>query len=253
MPITVETCVASHIGDRHEQQDRVGVFAHPRERGMLMAVLADGMGGHTGGAMAAEQVLLKARQNFDDYSPRSEDAGSLLNTIVNDAHLIIRLTRLTSEKEPHSTAVVLVLQPGEIRWAHCGDSRLYHFRDSCLMARSEDHSVVGDLQRKGQLNDAGARIHPRRNVLLSCLGSERPPEVTLSQGVRPQAGDSFLLCSDGLWGLLSDAEIAAEVCARRARDAAEVLVERARKRGAGAGDNISLALIKLVEAPASQP
>lgn len=252
MPITVETCVASHIGDRHEQQDRVGVFAHPRERGMLMAVLADGMGGHTGGAMAAEQVLLKARQNFDDYSPRSENAGSLLSTIVNEAHLIIRLTRLTSEKEPHSTAVVLVLQPGEIRWAHCGDSRLYHFRDNRLVARSEDHSVVGDLQRKGQLNDAGARIHPRRNVLLSCLGSERAPEVTLGQAVRPQAGDSFLLCSDGLWGLLSDAELAAEVCSRRARDAAEVLVERARKRGAGAGDNISLALIKLVEAPASQ-
>ncbi|NMG30321.1 PP2C family protein-serine/threonine phosphatase [Aromatoleum evansii] len=252
MPITVETCVASHIGDRREQQDRVGVFAHPRERGMLMAVLADGMGGHTGGAMAAEQVLLKARQNFDDYSPRSEDAGSLLNTIVNDAHLIIRLTRLTSEKEPHSTAVVLVLQPGEIRWAHCGDSRLYHFRDNRVVARSEDHSVVGDLQRKGQLNDAGARIHPRRNVLLSCLGSERPPEVCLGQAVQPQAGDSFLLCSDGLWGLLSDAEISAEVCSRRARDAAEVLVERARKRGAGAGDNISLALIKLVEAPASQ-
>lgn len=217
-----------------------------------MAVLADGMGGHTGGAMAAEQVLLKARQNFDDYSPRSEDAGSLLNTIVSEAHLIIRLTRMTSEKEPHSTAVVFVLQPGEIRWAHCGDSRLYHFRDNCLLSRSEDHSLVGDLQRKGQLNDAGARIHPRRNVLLSCLGSERPPDVTFGQAVQPQAGDSFLLCSDGLWGLLSDAEIAAEVCSRGAREAAEVLIERARKRGSGSGDNISLALIKLVQAPASQ-
>ncbi|NMG45258.1 SpoIIE family protein phosphatase [Aromatoleum toluvorans] len=252
MAITVETCVASHIGDRHEQQDRVGVFAHPHQPGTLMAVLADGMGGHTGGAMAAEQVLLKARQNFEDYSPRKEEVADLLHGIVDEAHLIIRLTRLTSEKEPHSTAVVFVLQPGQIRWAHCGDSRLYHFRDNRLISRSEDHSLVGDLQRKGQLNDAGARVHPQRNVLLSCLGAAQAPEVCVGEAVRPQAGDSFLLCSDGLWGLLSDAEIAAEVSGRRARDAAEALVDRARKRGAGSGDNISLALIKLVDVPAPE-
>lgn len=252
MPITVETCVASHIGDRHEQQDRVGVFAHPQQAGTMMAVLADGMGGHSGGAMAAEQVLLKARQNFEEYSPRCETSGGLLESIVQDAHLIIRLTRLTSEKDPHSTAVVLVLQPGQVRWAHCGDSRLYHFRGDRLVSRSEDHSLVGELQRKGRLNDAGARVHPQRNVLLSCLGSERPPEVVLGQAVRPQAGDSFLLCSDGLWGHLSDAEIGAAIATRRAREAAEILVDSARHRSAGSGDNISLALIKLVEAPALQ-
>ena len=83
------------------------------------------------------------------------------------------------------------------------------------------------------------------------LGERASAQAVEELSVRPQAGDSFLLCSDGLWGLLSDAELAAEVCSRRARDAAEVLVERARKRGAGAGDNISLALIKLVDAPAS--
>ncbi|WP_041655953.1 PP2C family serine/threonine-protein phosphatase [Azoarcus sp. KH32C] len=255
MPITVETCVASHIGDRHEQQDRVGVFAHPRQRGTMIAVLADGMGGHTGGAIAAEQVLLKARQNFESYAPQNESPNDLLAEIVNDAHLIIRLTRLTSEKEPHSTAVVLVLQPGHVRWAHCGDSRLYHFRGAELVSRSADHSLVGELLRRGRLNEAGARVHPQRNVLLSCLGGEKAPEVVISEPVKPQAGDSFLLCSDGLWGHLSDAEIGAAVATRRAREAAEVLVDRARQRAGGYGDNISLALIKIVDAASltSQP
>lgn len=252
MPLTVETCVASHIGDRPEQQDRVGVFAHPRQRGTVMAVLADGMGGHSGGAMAAEQVLLRAKQNFEDYAPQCEKPGRLLEEIVSEAHVVIRLTRLTSEQDPHSTAVVLVLQPGMVTWAHCGDSRLYHFRGTRLVSRSEDHSLVGELQRRGRLNEAGARVHPQRNVLLSCLGSEREPEVALGKPVRPQAGDSFLLCSDGLWGHLTDAELGAAIGTRRAREAAEVLVDWARQRGAGSGDNISLALIKLVETPALQ-
>lgn len=252
MSITVETCIASHIGDRIEQQDRVGVFAHPSQPGTMMAVLADGMGGHSGGAIAAEQVLLKARQNFETYAPRDESPARLLEGIVCEAHLVIRLTRLTTEKDPHSTAVVMVLQPGHVSWAHCGDSRLYHFRGATLLSRSQDHSLVGQLQRRGRLNEAGARVHPQRNVLLSCLGSERTPEVAFGEAVRPQAGDSFLLCSDGLWGHLSDAELGAAIATRRAREAAEILVGRARQRGAGTCDNISLALIKLVESPELQ-
>lgn len=248
MPLTIETCVASHIGDRHEQQDRVGVFAHPQRPGLMIAALADGMGGHSGGAIAAEQVLLKARQNFETYAPQHESPQQLLQGIVNEAHTVIRLTRLTSEKEPHSTAVLLLLQPGQVRWAHCGDSRLYHFREGQLVSRSADHSFVGELMRRGRLNEAGARVHPQRNVLLSCLGSEREPELVISEPVKPQAGDSFLLCSDGLWGNLSDAEIGAAIDGRGAREASERLVKLARQRAGGFGDNVSLALIRLVEA-----
>lgn len=69
MALSIETCAAQHIGDREEQQDRVSLFPHPTRKGMLMAVLADGMGGHTGGAMAAEQVVFKARQSFEVFAP----------------------------------------------------------------------------------------------------------------------------------------------------------------------------------------
>jgi serine/threonine protein phosphatase PrpC len=248
MALIVETCVARHTGDRSEQQDRAEIFAHPNQPGTMMAVLADGMGGHTGGALAAEQVLLRAKQNFEAYQPSTESPRQLLEGIISEAHLMIRLARFTSEKEPHSTAVALMLQPDRISWIHCGDSRLYHFRGAQTLSRSQDHSLVAELQRRGRLDEAGAQIHPRRNVLLSCLGSDSRPQVELGQAVPPVAGDSFLLCSDGLWAHFSDHELADIIAAGPARRAAESLVEMARKRCGGAGDNISLVIIKLRDA-----
>lgn len=247
MALTVETCVARHLGDREEQQDRVSLFPHPSRPGMMMAVLADGMGGHSGGAMAAEQVVIKARQNFDAYKPGSEDPRYLLSSIINEAHLVIRLTRFTSEKDPHSTAVILMLQPGRVDWVYCGDSRLYQFRGDQTVYRSADHSLVGELVRKGRLSAEAAQSHPQRNVLLSCLGSEREPRMDYGQVEGLGSGLSFLLCSDGLWSYISDDELAATVSMFPAREAASRLIALARERAEGQGDNISLAVIKLVE------
>lgn len=252
MSLTVETCVARHIGDRKEQQDRVALFGHPTRPGLMMAVLADGMGGHSGGSMAAEQVMLTAEQNFHAFKPLHETPEHLLASVVNDAHTVIKLTRFTSEKDPHSTAVVFLLQPGKAHWAHCGDSRMYHFRGKETVSRSVDHSLVEDLVRRGRLTEAEAEHHPQRNVLLSCLGSEREPRIEHGHAEPLVAGDSFLLCSDGLWGHFSDQELAAAVDSGPARHAARILVEEARRRAGGYGDNISLAIIKVVEAQRSK-
>lgn len=249
MALSVETCVARHTGDRTEQQDRVGIFGHASLPGMLMAVVADGMGGHTGGAMAAEQVLLKAKQNFEMFAPREESAENLLGGIISEAHLVIKLTRFTSEQDPHSTAVVLLLQPGRVDWAHCGDSRLYHFRDGELVGRTTDHSLVEELRRKGMITAAAALSHPQRNVLMSCLGAERDPRIDYATCLDLVAGDTFLLCSDGLWGDVRDDEIAAQLSDRSAREAAQALISLARSRSDGYGDNISIAIVKLVDAP----
>ncbi|ATE59131.1 PP2C family protein-serine/threonine phosphatase [Thauera sinica] len=249
MSFTVETCVAQHIGDRAEQQDRVGLFTHPTRPEILLAILADGMGGHSGGAMAAEQVVIKGRQDLDVFAPRHETAEQLLGSVLADAHTVIRLTRFTSEQDPHSTAVVLLLQGDMVTWAHCGDSRLYHFRGPEIVARTEDHSLVGELQRQGRLDEHQARSHPQRNVLLSCLGSDREPRIEYGHARQLAEGNSFLLCSDGLWAYFSDDELAQTVHEHSARAAAETLIGRARERAAGGGDNISLAIVKLVPAP----
>ncbi|TAH47028.1 MAG: serine/threonine-protein phosphatase [Betaproteobacteria bacterium] len=246
MPFTVETCTAQHIGDRAEQQDRVGLFAHPTRPDVLLAILADGMGGHSGGAMAAEQVVIKGRQNLDVFAPRHETAEQLLGSVLADAHTVIRLTRFTSEQDPHSTAAALLLQGDMVTWVHCGDSRVYHFRGLETVARTEDHSLVGELQRRGKIDEQQAQHHPQRNVLLSCLGSDREPRIEYGHARQLTAGNSFLLCSDGLWAYFDDDELARTVHEHSPRAAAEILIARARGRAGGSGDNISLAIVKLL-------
>ncbi|MDX9944368.1 MAG: protein phosphatase 2C domain-containing protein, partial [Azonexus sp.] len=111
MPLTVDACAATHQGDRKEQQDRVAILAHPRFKGMAIAVVADGMGGHTGGALAAEQVLHTARTNLDAFFPAEESPQGMLKNSMLEAHTLIKASRFMNEKEPHSTAVMLLMQP----------------------------------------------------------------------------------------------------------------------------------------------
>lgn len=247
MGLIVEACAASHIGDRLEQQDRVVIRAHPRIKGVLLVALADGMGGHSGGALAAEQVLHAAWQNFAAGNATGAAVAEVLRDAIEDAHQGIKLTRYTSEQDPHSTACILVLQPGRADWAHCGDSRLYHFRDGRLLARTADHSYVGELVRHGFLTEAQAETHPNRNVLTSCLGDHDPPRVELGVTAPLVAGDVFMLCSDGIWAHFTDEELGRTVVQFAPRRAAEVLIDTARGRAKGRGDNCTLAILRLVD------
>jgi serine/threonine protein phosphatase PrpC len=245
MTLALETCTAEHIGDREEQQDRVALFAHPKRPGMLLAVLSDGMGGHSGGAMAAEQVLLAARNNFDAYGP-AQPVREMLADAINDAHTAIRLTRYTSEQDPHSTACLLLMHGQRADWAHCGDSRIYHFRNGELLSASRDHSYVNDLVRQGLIGAAEGATHPHKNYLLSCLGEKEPPKIDFGHADNLVAGDCFLLCSDGVWSYCTDAELARMLAQQPPRAAAGMLIEQARKRAGGRGDNISVAIVRVV-------
>jgi serine/threonine protein phosphatase PrpC len=245
MPFNIETCTAQHIGDRSEQQDRVGLFAHPGRKGTLLAVLADGMGGHTGGALAAQQVVHSAKTNFETGSLAASDIRATLTASINDAHDGIKLTRLSSETDPHSTACLLILQPGRVDWAHCGDSRIYHFRDGQLLSRTWDHSHVMNLVKMGYLTEEQAEQHPQKNLLISCLGEEEPPQVDCTESAPLADGDCFLLCSDGLWAYFADEELGRVLKDFPVRQAAEILINTARDRANGRGDNCSLAIVRL--------
>lgn len=246
MPLTIETCTAQHLGDREEQQDRVALFPHSKRSGMLLAVLADGMGGHTGGAMAAEQVIHTARSNFEAYGP-AQPVREMLAEGISDAHTAIRLTRYTSEQDPHSTACLLMLHANRADWAHCGDSRIYHYRNGQLVSRSSDHSYVSELLRQRLITESQAEQHPNKNLLVSCLGELEPPQIAFGETEQLQAGDCFLLCSDGLWSHFSDAELGSVLALNGPRAAAEILIGQARERGDGSVDNISVVIVRLVE------
>lgn len=251
MPIKIDACVAQHQGDRKEQQDRLAILPHPKG-GVVLAVVADGMGGHTGGILAAQQVIHTARNNLEHFSARTESAGKMLKESIGEAHMMIKASRFMNEKDPHSTAVMLLLQPGKVSWAHCGDSRLYRFRGDQLFFRSTDHSYVEQLVRQGKITPAQALVHPNRNILITSLGGGEPPKIDLGEAEDLQGGDSFLLCSDGLWGYFGDAELGGVISAFSAREACELLISRARARSNGEGDNISVAILKLAEVPATK-
>lgn len=251
----IEAGSGQHIGDRHEQQDRVALFAAPKAPGYMMAVLADGMGGKSGGALAAEQVIRSAQQLFEAFSPLTDQVEDMLHTIARDTHTIIKLSGLSAEKEPHSTMVVLVLTPEkDAVWAHVGDSRLYRFEGPNFVEHTIDHSYVEQLVSDGKLTREQAKGHRLSNILVNALGSgTREPYVTIGRhrGLRP--GDHFLLCSDGLWHYFSEAELGAAIAMNSPRDGAEMLIRKVRERAAGsAADNCTFAIVKLVVPPAEE-
>ncbi len=235
-----------HKGDRTYQQDQVGLFAHPTVSGCVLGVVADGMGGRTGGRKAADQVLLTARQLFERYAPRDEDPATLLREIGTEAHMVIKLTAIAAEQEPHSTLAAFLIQPGgECHWVHTGDSRLYHFRGATLAQRTIDHSYVQSLVAKGVLSQEEAENHPQSNMLIGSLGTETELTLDLGHTRKLEIGDTLLACSDGLWHYFTNDELAAVLEALPPRDASEFLIDKARSRAEGGGDNLSLVIVKV--------
>lgn len=248
----IEAGTGQHLGDRKEQQDRVALFAAPKAPGYMMAVIADGMGGLTGGAMAAEQVIQTAKLNFESFSPLSESVESMITTIGKEAHTLITLNAMSSEMQPHSTMVVLVLtSDGNAVWGHVGDSRLYRFSGPNFAERTTDHSYVEKMVREGKINRDEAKLHTLSNLLVNVLGSttnDHFVSIKRYDGLKP--GDAFLLCSDGLWHYFSDAELGAAIAMNSPRDASEMLIKKARERAAGSNaDNCTFAIVKLVATP----
>ena len=253
MPINVDACVAQHQGDRKEQQDRAAILPHGRLRGTVLAVVADGMGGHSGGALAAEQVVHTAKACLDQFVAGHELPQSLLENSMLEAHGMIKTSRFMNEKDPHSTAVMLLLQPDAISWGHCGDSRLYHFREGKLLLRTVDHSYVEHLLETGRITPEEALTHPNRNVLVTSLGGRDDPKFSFDSTSDLRGGDTFVLCSDGVWAYFEDEELGRIVAGFNARQACEQLIQLARARAQGHGDNLSLVIINLQEIEAAKP
>jgi PPM family protein phosphatase len=235
-----------HRGDRAYQQDQVQILAHGRVRGCALAVVADGMGGKSGGRKAADQVVLTAQQLFERFSPGADDPAALLRQIVMEAHLMIRLTAITAEEEPHSTLAAFLIGPQlGCDFIHAGDSRIYHFRGADMVSRSIDHSYVQKLVDEGQLAEADANTHPQSNLLTGCLGTQQDPPLAVGHVQRLEIGDSLLACSDGLWHYFTPRELGAIVHTLPPREASAMLVDKARQRARGSGDNLSLALVRI--------
>jgi len=245
-PFRLTAATGLHKGDRAYQQDQVEVIVHERVAGCALAIVADGMGGKSGGRKAADQVLLTGRQIFDRFVPAQDDGSEMLRQLVMESHLMIKLTALTSEEEPHSTLAAFIVTPDlACDVVHAGDSRVYHFRGAELARRTVDHSFVQRLIDEGKISEEAANTHPQSNLLTGCLGTHADPPMSLWHIDRMDFGDTLLACSDGLWHYFSAKEIGAIAHALPPREASEMLISKARQRARGGGDNLSLALVRI--------
>lgn len=239
-----------HKGDRDYQQDQVMVLGHPRAKGCLLAVLADGMGGRSGGRKASDQVMMTARQLFERYDPTTDEAQAILKQLLSEAHTVIKLIAISAEQEPHSTLVAFLLNPeGDCHWIHAGDSRIYHFRGKQLVKRTLDHSYVQLLVARGEITQEQAHNHPKSNILTGCLGSQNDPPISLHHIPQMQAGDTLMACSDGVWHYFNETELGNVLDTLAPREASEFLIEKARTRAQGTGDNLSLVIVKFEPLP----
>lgn len=235
-----------HKGDRDYQQDQVILLSHSRVSGCVLAVLADGMGGRSGGRKASDQVMMTARQLFERYSPEHDDPAATLMQLVHEAHTVIKLTAIAAEEEPHSTVVAFLINPGgACHWVHAGDSRIYHYRGNQFIKRTTDHSYVQALVNRGEITEEQASVHPQSNILMGCLGTESDPTIDIHFIPKLRAGDTLMACSDGVWHYFNNEEIGSILSSLTPREATEFLIEKARNRGRGSGDNLSLAIVKL--------
>ncbi|HVJ60959.1 MAG TPA: protein phosphatase 2C domain-containing protein [Burkholderiaceae bacterium] len=248
----VSACIAEHIGDRAEQQDRVAILTSKRHKGALMAVVADGMGGRSGGRMASDQVLATAESLFDEVGDGEQDLHGFLEQVATEAHTVIRLTAISAEKEPHSTMVALFVRKDYAIWGHAGDSRLYFFRAGRLAQCTQDHTYAAHLRAEGRNEEAAEADKKYKNVLVSALGISQGPKLSVDEASGLRVGDAFLLCSDGLWAYFNEVELGSLVHSLPPRDACDHLVRLARERANGRGDNLSLAIVKL-ETPETRP
>jgi serine/threonine protein phosphatase PrpC len=248
----LEAGTAQHIGNRPQQNDRTALFTGARAPGYVLAVLASGV---ADGATASEQVLHTAKQLFDEFKPGDrpsiERLSNLLREIVHETHLMIKMNGVRSQTEPQCTFVGLVITPaGQAVWAHVGDSRFYRFQHGECKARTSDAGYIEHLMETDKLAPESARNHRHSKLLLNVLGNSRKePFVTVGSHEGLDAGDTFLLCSDGLWHFFTDAELGAVTSKNTPRQASEMLINKAGERAQGKGGNCTMAIVKLVKPP----
>jgi serine/threonine protein phosphatase PrpC len=198
----------SHLGGRKVNQDRMG---YSFTRDALLLVLADGMGGHLHGEIAAQLALQVISQRFQQHAtPYVKGPERFLEESLLAAHQEIHRYRLAHQlaETPRTTVVACLIQFNSATWAHCGDSRLYWMRAGQILARTRDHSHVESLIAKGLAAPSERATHPDRNKLYNCLGASAAPKIELSGRASLLPGDQMLLCSDGLWAMLPDQELA---------------------------------------------
>ncbi len=231
----------SRPGKRPSNQDRI---AYCYSRDALLLVIADGMGGHLHGEVAAQIAVQYITQTFQrEAQPLVQDPVLFLSHVMTNAHHAILDYAFDKHlpEAPRTTTVVCLIQNGLAHWAHAGDSRLYLLRNGEVEAQTRDHSRVQLMMDQGLIDAEGAAKHPGRNRIYSCLGGNHSPQIEFSRPTPLYSGDVILLCTDGAWGPLGTEELVKRLATPKnlMKDTPRVLDAAETLAGAHA-DNLSM-------------
>jgi len=234
----------SRKGSRKVNQDRI---AYTYGRDTLMLIVADGMGGHAGGEIAAQICARLFIERFQrEAKPILKNPFKFLQDSMTRAHQALGsyANQFSMLETPRTTCVACVVQAGHAYWAHVGDSRLYLFRRGNLIAETKDHSKVQYLVDQGIIAARDVATHPDRNRIFSCLGGVVDPVIDLGKRTLLHDGDMIVMCTDGFWSVLSKDEIASSLASTPILQTAPKLMREAEKRGGDEGDNLSAIVVR---------
>lgn len=229
---------ANRLGNRANNQDRCLILE--RDDAVLL-VVADGMGGHARGDLAAQACVDTLSRRFR-ASEGLEEPTQFLREALREAHRTIQQVGQAQKPpiEPMTTVVACLIQDGAAHWAHVGDSRAYLIRNGQVALRTRDHTRVADMVEAGLITEQQARLHPLRNHVSLCLGgSAQPPQASLGPAIYLQPGDILLLCSDGLWSAVSEKRLTGMLDGTDLPRALDDLTEAAEHASYPQSDNVS--------------
>ena len=229
----------SKKGSRKSNQDRMG-YCFTRQA--LLMVLADGMGGHLQGDIAAQIAVQTIGSDFQRAAkPRLKSPLYFLEESLLAAHRQIHHYRLINQlpEAPRTTIVACVVQNGVAYWAHAGDSRLYWLRNGAILAQTRDHSALQTLIDQGGASRADLENHPDRNQIFNCLGSPSMPTIERSRKTPLKPGDTIFLCSDGLWSAVSEQTISETFAGSTVMRAVPDLIYLALLQASDQADNVT--------------
>ncbi|MEY2632642.1 MAG: hypothetical protein RIR00_1296 [Pseudomonadota bacterium] len=234
-------------GGRSNNEDRL---AYSYSRDALLLVIADGMGGHYYGEIAAQIAVQTLVDTFQREAKQSlPDPFRFLQRAIIASHQAILEYSAKHQlpDSPRTTIVACVIQDSIAYWAHAGDSRLYLARNGRVIAQTRDHSNVRRLIDDCTISEAQAATHPDRNKIYSCLGSPQSPEIEFSRKTPLESGDMLILCTDGVWSVISGDTMALALKGANLMQSVPMMIKQAEQKGGPNGDNLSIITLRWEE------
>jgi PPM family protein phosphatase len=230
----------SRTGDRKGNEDRVG-YSYSRD--VLLMTIADGMGGHIDGEVAAEIAVTEITRRFQQEARNKlKRPVDFLVSSIQSAHraIVSHAVEHNLLECPRTTVVACIVQNGSAFWAHAGDSRLYVLRRGELVAQTQDHSRVQMMIDAGEITPEMAARHPERNKIFSCLGGVVPPQIATGREFALEPGDTVMLSTDGFWAQIPGNILGGMLRKQTLVDVMPGLLVEAQRRAKGESDNLSV-------------